>query len=299
MSQSAPSVGVVETYATNTHSELSYRRLEGDFGVLVDADLSQPLSPRQQAEFRRLFDEHGLIVLKNQTLSQPHHVRALSYLNRGRYIERDPEFITNVEGPGLVFSSALPFHADSAFLPEPMTGVSLHAIDVVDDASSTRFTSGKTTYQRLPEELKQRIEGLHTLHVQPKIVSGRNRTRDLPAYYPRTARLLVHNHPFTGDPVLYVSFIMIDGIIELSDEDSDALLDELYGYLADPAHVYEHRWRNGDVVIWDNVALLHSRDDTSNVGRRVLQRVSVGAGNHSDIYPEFPTYTLNKGYKDA
>jgi taurine dioxygenase len=66
------------------------------------------------------------------------------------------------------------------------------------------------------------------------------------------------------------------------------LIDELIGYLWEPDHLYEHHWRDGDLVIWDNVALVHGRDDTSAGGARTLQRASVGAHHFFDLYPEFP-----------
>src|SRR5271169_951056 len=274
------------------------RPLDVGYGAEVVADLSAPLPPEQQALLYRLFNEHGLVVFRKQALSHHQQIRVHSYLRRGRFLERDPEVVSNVGTGGQVGTAALPFHSDSAFLPEPIAAISLHAVDVVDGETSTRFSSGKDVYRRLPESLKARLEGLHTLHVMPKEVSGRNRARELPAHYPRTTRLLVHRHGITGGPVLYVSWVMIDGIIELPEAQSDALLEELHSHVSDPGHVYEHRWRNGDLVIWDNVALLHARDDTSKAGRRVLQRVSTGAYHFSDIYPEFPAYKLNLAYRD-
>jgi taurine dioxygenase len=280
-----------------THT-LSCRPLDIGYGVVIETDLSVALPPEQQAQLARLFNEHGLLVFHQQRLTHHQQIRAQSYLKRGRFLERDPDFVTNVGGGGQVGTTALPFHSDSAFLPSPIGAISLHAIDVVDDETTTRFSSGKHVYRRLPAELRTRIDGLHTLHIMPKEVFSRNRARALPAHYPRTCRLLVHRHPVTFDPVLYVSWVMIDGIVELSESESDALLDELHRHVSDPANVYEHRWRTGDLVIWDNIALLHARDDTSSAGRRVLQRVSTGAAHFSDLYPEFPVYQLKLAYQD-
>lgn len=280
-------------------TDLPYRILDIGYGVEIDADLSAPLTPEHQAQLYKLFNEHGLLVFRKQKLTHHQQIRAQSYLRRGRFLERDPDVVTNVGGGGQVGTTALPFHSDSAFLPEPIGAISLHAVDVVDGETSTRFSSGKRVYQRLPAALRERIDGLHTLHVMPKEVFNRNRTRNLPAHYPRTCRLLAHRHPVTGDPVLYVSWVMIDGIVELEEAESDALLDELFEHVSDPANVYEHRWHNGDLVIWDNIALLHARDDTSKAGRRVLQRVSMGSYHFSDIYPEFPAYKLKLAYRDV
>lgn len=279
-------------------TSLPCRTLDVGYGVEVEADLSVPLPPEHQAQVYQLFNEHGLLVFRDQKLTHHQQIRAQSYLRRGRFLERDPEVVTNLGGGGMVGTTALPFHSDSAFLPEPIGAISLHALDVVDGETSTRFSSGRVVYQRLPEALRARIDGLHTIHVMPKEVFNRNRSRNLPAHYPRACRLLAHRHTVTGDPVLYVSWVMIDCIVELPEAESDALLDELLEHVSNPKNVYEHRWRNGDLVMWDNVALLHARDDTSKAGRRVLQRVSTGAYHFSDIYPEFPTYKMQVAYQD-
>ena len=262
----------------------------------IDLDLTSPLGPREQAELYRLFNEHGLLVFRGQKLGLSQQIRALSYLRRGRYLERDVEVVSNVGTAGFVGSTPLDFHSDLAFLPEPVGVISLLAVDVVDGETTTKFSSAKATYARLPEALRERIDGLHTLHVMPKEVYARNRIRNLPPHYPRTSRLLVHHHPVTGEPVLYVSWVMIDGIVELGESESDALLEELHGYVSDPEHVYEHHWHNGDLVIWDNIMLLHARDDMSRAGRRVLQRATAGANHFSDIYPEFPSYAVQYDY---
>src|SRR5208282_3418197 len=134
-------------------SGLSHRLLDVGYGVEIDADLSAPLPPEQQADLYRLFNEHGVLVFRKQRLSHHQQIRAQSYLRRGRFLERDPEFVTNVGAGGQVGTAALPFHSDSAFLPEPIGAISLHALDVVDDETTTRFSSGKHVYQRLPQDL--------------------------------------------------------------------------------------------------------------------------------------------------
>jgi taurine dioxygenase len=282
---------------------LKVQRLQADFGVEIDADLSTPLTPDEQADLFNLFNEHGLVVFRaQQGLTQNQQIRLLSYLRRGRFLERDPGFVSNLDTVGkdnFVGSTALAFHSDSAFLPSPMGAISLMAVDVPPGETSTRFCNAKLTYRRLPPALRERIEGLHTIHVMPGAVFGRNRIRNLPSHYPRTTRLLVHRHPVTAEPVLYVSWIMIDGFVELPEDQSDALLDELLTYVADADHLYEHRWRNGDLVVWDNIQILHARDELKIDKRRILQRASAGAYHFSDLFPEFPAYSHKRSYEDA
>jgi len=94
-------------------------------------------------------------------------------------------------------------------------------------------------------------------------------------------------HPVTGEAILYVSEMQTARIGSLPPELSEALLQELFGYLYAPAKVYEHRWRNGDVVIWDNLALQHSRPDLTGCVPRRLQRVAVADKSFFDLCPQF------------
>ena len=66
------------------------------------------------------------------------------------------------------------------------------------------------------------------------------------------------------------------------------LLGELFDHLYAPANVYRHRWRNGDLVIWDNIALQHARPDQSATPRRRLRRVAVAEKTFFQLCPQFP-----------
>jgi taurine dioxygenase len=255
---------------------LSYKPLDGPFGVEVEVDLAKSMSPEQRAELLRLFNLHGMVIFRGQKLSYQEQIRSLSYLKRGGYIERDPKLVSNVGAAGFVGSEPLDFHSDAAYLRYPTRAASLYAIDVVDGASGTKFSSGKLAYRSLSADLRARVDRLHTIHVMPRDMYARNRVKRLPPYYPKAARLLAPRHDVTGDRVIYISWDrQIDCIAELPVEESDALLDELHAYVSAPANIYDHRWRNDDLVMWDNIAVLHAREDTSKVGTRVLRRCSV------------------------
>ncbi len=65
------------------------------------------------------------------------------------------------------------------------------------------------------------------------------------------------------------------GIVGLGADESDALMEELFSYIEAPPAIYRHNWRVGDLIIWDNVALVHARTAFDPAAARTLQRVTV------------------------
>jgi taurine dioxygenase len=119
------------------------------------------------------------------------------------------------------------------------------------------------------------------------VQSHREIAYDAPAYLPQVERPAIIPHPVTGEPILYVSEMQTARIGDLDPEDSEALLTALFAELYAPENVHEHRWRNGDLVIWDNLALQHSRPDLTGCVPRRLQRVAVADKSFFDLCPQF------------
>ena len=82
-------------------------------------------------------------------------------------------------------------------------------------------------------------------------------------------------HPATGRKALYISRLMSARITGLSEAESDAALDQLFDISEDPAIVYEHAWRLGDLVIWDNWASIHARKDFPRDEPRLMRRLTI------------------------
>jgi taurine dioxygenase len=82
-------------------------------------------------------------------------------------------------------------------------------------------------------------------------------------------------HPETGRRSLLVNRLMADSIIGMPREQSDALIERLCQATERLEHIYEHEWRVGDLLIWDNRATLHARTDFDPAERRVLRRLAI------------------------
>jgi taurine dioxygenase len=167
----------------------------------------------------------------------------------------------------------LPFHSDISFMPVPYEGLSLYPTALPNEPTTTCFASNAVAWQALPNNLRARIEGRRARHHYD---SATEMTPDWPPL--EQWRPVCTPHRFTGELLLYVTQFHVDAIEGMGQAESQATLDELFAVLYAPERVYEHRWRLGDLIVWDNVAVQHSRrrHASPDEGPRVMQRVSFG-----------------------
>jgi len=262
---------------------LSSRRLE-PFGAELTGDLARPLSGAEEDFLRALLDDRGLIVARGQALT---HDRQVELMRLFGPVLGDRATMTYVApDDGILGLDALGFHSDLAFAPAPFDVISLHAIDVEDGQTCTRFVDGERVCAQLDEALRGRLRGLTAAAVSSS-ATGRTVSWDIPASAHRHDRGVIVDHPRTGRPILYVNEAQTARINELEREDSDALLDALFARLYEPANVFEHRWHGGDLVMWDNWRIQHARPPLKNVTRRKLQRAVVAK---LSLYEQFPDF---------
>jgi taurine dioxygenase len=275
-------------------------RLLEPFGIEVDIDLGQPVADDVAIRLGEMFHENRLLVFRGQSLDREQQRRAAGLFGRVPGTENDTPFISNMIENALG-SAELSFHSDDEYCDEPLVGISLHAITVDDGSSCTRFADGVGAWRRLPAALKQRVENLTARHAVSADGSVRSRP-DLPdPRWPHAVHPVVKRHPVTGEQVLYVTAFQTNAILGLAGEDSEALLQELFGYLYAPDNVLEHYWSRGDLLIWDNLALQHARGDIGTDVERTLQRVSIGTTMLEQMpefrkeFAEMAATILNKG----
>jgi len=185
----------------------------------------------------------------------------------------------------------LSFHADYAFGPCPLQGLSLHGIDLSDDRSSTRFANAEHAYVALPDSLRTILD-THSVEMisgsVDSVIFRACNERD-PKSVVRAERPSTVHNPRSGRTCIGVNEMHAAQLVGMNWEDSRSLLNSVYDYLYAPRNILEHVWRNGDIVIWDNVTCHHARGSLAHVGRRVLQRVCIGEKGLYDMFPEqFP-----------
>src|SRR6185295_16618301 len=132
------------------------------FGAEVDLDLSRPLPDDQASALRDLFYDRFLLLFRNQHLSMADQTRAVGYV--AQVLAPSSGYLTPEDG--ILNTAPLDFHADLCATPLPFDAISLHALEVDEGATSTKFASGLRAYRRLPAALKARIAGLQVNMVQ-------------------------------------------------------------------------------------------------------------------------------------
>lgn len=162
------------------------------------------------------------------------------------------------------------WHADMSYNATPARASILYAIEVPqrDGAplGDTLFAGMGAAYDALDPALQQRLEGLSAVHHFSKFYDymiekkGSNRPKLTPAQKatkPPVSHPMVVRHPFTGRKCLYADPGYTIGVLGLPEVESAALLEELFAFQTRPEFIYRHKWRVGDVLIWDNIATVH------------------------------------------
>jgi len=254
------------------------------FGWEAQVDLTGPLSPAQHQALLRIYRRDGLILFRNQSLSREQQIEACDIFGPALRTELDNYVVSNVEEGGFLGKQELLFHNDIPYVPAPFLGGSLYALEAAEGAAPTRYANGLRGWERLPESLRGRIADLKALQVRGRLLGRRTMLADMQAGDMATVHPVVCRQEGTERPYLFVNLDMSACITTLPPAESDALIEELFAYLYDPANVYEHHWRKGDLVVWDNLALQHARSETGSAAR-TLRRVSIAEYGYWEQVP--------------
>jgi taurine dioxygenase len=211
---------------------------------------------------------------------------------------RENYLVSNVHKQGLLGIRELLFHNDVPYVPKPYLGGSLHAVEVEEGVSATRFCSGLRGYERLPQRLRDRVDGLNALQVRERVEGRRNRLTDMQPADLCTLHPIVGRRAGDGRQYLFVNQAMTACVVGMPEAESEALIEELFAHLYVEEAVYEHVWRTGDIVIWDNLAVQHARKPLGP-GTRTLQRVTLAEIGYWDQWPtDLATYDELHTFKD-
>jgi taurine dioxygenase len=254
------------------------------FGVDVVLTSTRNLDSGAASEIRDLFQRDGLLLVRGLQLSHQEQIEFCRIIGPVCESPFENFLVSNVAKDAHLGARELLWHNDVPYLPLPYLGASLHALQVDPGAVGTRFASGFRAYERLPQQLRDRVAGMNALQVRERVWDRPNRLTDLEPGDICTVHPVVRTQGKTGRPYLFVNQDMTACIIGLSDSDSQALLDELYSYFYVEEDVYEHSWAEGDLVVWDNLAVQHSRGRVGE-GARTLQRVSITELGYAQQYP--------------
>jgi taurine dioxygenase len=202
-------------------------------------------------------------------------------------------YVSNKEPDGGSPYGRLLFHTDMMWSDLADQIPTLYGVEVGQPSTPTIFTSTTYAWKTLPDDLRKRVEGLKVFHQNGPQGRG-NHKYEAELIQPIWGQLhdtvtpIAHKHPRTGETMLYVGEQHTRYVVGLPKAESDALLDALYEHLYQPAHLMEHHWRTGDLVIWDNMIAQHARPNVMGDGPpRTLRKIHAPA----DIQQRFHNAT--------
>ncbi|MPS79707.1 MAG: TauD/TfdA family dioxygenase [Achromobacter sp.] len=251
------------------------------FHALYDAWLShsilvfpgQQLTPDQQISFSRLFGELDIHVFKKALHpNHPEIYRLSNVMEAGKQI-----------GKG----STQYWHSDLSYMDEPAKASLLYSIEAPEVGGDTLYADMYAAYDELPASLKEKIEKIEVVHnftdFPARYARMNNTMENVPVIPPEiresmadVVHPMVIQHPETGKRALYVNAGFSVSCVGLPSGESEALLKELFERAVQEKYIYRHKWKVGDVVLWDNRCVIHSATGGYQAPmRRLMHRTTI------------------------
>jgi taurine dioxygenase len=247
---------------------------------------------------RKAYHEHLVLLFRDQKLTDPELMMfgrrfgkllsALPAEHRPQGIhERDKQYpeinvVSNVKDKtgiaiGVLGDGEADWHSDYSFYDVPLSTSVLYALEVPETGGDTGFANMYLAYETLPQDLKKKIAGRSIKHDLSLTSVGQQRRGVPPTTDIRTSPGAIHpivrTHPTTGHNALYLGRRRHAYIIGMEVEESEKLLQILWDHATKSELQWHHKWRQGDMIVWDNACLLHHRHPFDPSARRIMHRV--------------------------
>lgn len=252
-------------------------------------DLTRPVDEATRARLYHAFVDHSVLVFRDQHLT-PRQLLAAVRLFGEVFPQHNPRFalpecpdvhyISNQDfyPDGRRYIPGEGYHTDHSNAACPPKATVLHAVRLPDKGGDTQYVNMHLAYEALPKETKRRIDALKAIHVYQSRHSARKLMALSEEDHDQVPDAVIHpivrTHPESRRKAIYINPIRIEGIVGMADAEALALLAELLEHSTRPEFQYRHRWRSGDIVMWDNRSLLHKANGDYDMNQvRYLYRI--------------------------
>ena len=272
---------------------INYSKLSQHTGAQVDGiDLAQPLDRQIARALYDIFTDHCVLLFRDQTLTQQQLIAASANFGTVAEYVRPADLrsetqkkvpaqimlITNIREDGKPVG-ALPdgemwFHHDMIHAPQPHKATLLYSVQIPDHGGNTCFSNLFAAYEALPDHLKEKLEGRMAINA----FNYGSRFKGDPEGLARRAQAVhpaIVTHPDTGKKALYVDRLMTQAIEGMEQDASDALLADVFDFIERDEFLYDHEWRKGDLLMWDNRSSIHARRDFPADQIRLMWRTTL------------------------
>ena len=291
--------------------QLTVRPLTSGFGAEVQGvDLNQPIDDATAKAIHDIWIEAGLLLFRGTDHDDEAQMRlsrlfgemepaATADMNdpNNRFMmtlaydpaDTKPRFQRHYNVGGIDRAGWLGWHWDQSFMPTIVRGAVLRMAEPAAQMGETGFIDAIEAYDRLPEPLRQRIEGLEVVYeFNPDFCSGQfGFPKDIralpletesktPGYdFPPVVHPMVITQIETGRKVLKLSPMHARYILGMDKAASDALLTQVADHLVNPAFAYFHKWQKNDMLVWDNWRIIHSANGVPLDCTRLARRTTI------------------------
>lgn len=236
--------------------------------------------------------DHLVIIFPDQKLSQEDLIRVTGYFGEIGELHRPPKYFPKGYSkilPGIMMISnirengepigALPdgemmFHHDMIHAEVPSKGTLLYSVEIPSKGGNTLFASGYAAYDTLDPAIRKRLEGKQALHHYNygSVQKGDDKGTEA---FSECVHPVFRTHDDTKKKAIYVNRLMTVKILDMPEDESKDLLNKLFDHSEKKEFVYEHEWRLGDLLLWDNRCSTHARTDFPSTERRLMLRTTV------------------------
>ena len=261
-------------------------------GRVEDVDLARAFGMHELAALRDAWLAHAVLLFRRQLLTPLQQVRftrllgePVVYTRSENALRGQPEVLvlSNVHENGKPTGAAISgryWHTDGHFLDCPPSGTLLYGKEAPCEGGDTWFVDMRAAYDTLPAATKARIDTLRI--VVDRVQSLPYHYPDRPAppahqkeLWPDKVQPLVRTHPETGRKSLYFGGIVPWRIEGMRPEESEPLMLALQRHAFQPKFTWIHRWKAGDVLLWDNRRVAHKATDyDARKYRRTMHRTT-------------------------
>lgn len=262
-----------------------------NFGVeVIGIDLARDHDAATVDALRWLWADHGLLLFRDQSLEERDIVDFSGLFGdleihvREEYLSPDhPELLIvsnlkkNGEPIGILSDHEVGWHHDQIYRERPAVGSLLYSVKIPTSGGNTSFCNQAAAYAALPDDRKSALEGLRAMHSYAYFNKQWSEpTNDKQtAMTPDITHPLIRTHPITGQKAIYADPGLTIGIEGAPEDESTALLQELYDWCLQPQFMYDHEWRLGDALMWDNASTMHRRGDFDPAAERLMKRTTI------------------------
>ena len=228
---------------------------------------TEPLPPQAFAAVGRAFGEPQIQLLRKFRIDDAPGVSVFD----SSYASADdkPQDLSQSRRSG--------WHTDDSYFEVPAKITLLQALEIPDHGGETQFCNARAAYDDLSEEMKAEFGSLHAVHCYDTMrapARADTRTKEEEDDTPDVIHPLIRTHDASGQKAIYFNSNRTDHVVGMERAASDALLDQIHLHMTQRKYQYQHAWRIGDVLMWDNRSVTHSVNMDFPVGqKRIHQRI--------------------------